>query len=113
MGLFRRLVGSERTILLGDGCQAVERRCVHWASAWATWRLGKASVHHVQSDEAVLSMVERSGHRGQYVEAERLPQVHRRRVCLDNRVELDRPVPLAASPVDHLVAQCGADPWFC
>ena len=47
------------------------------------------------------------------LEAERLPQMHRAMVRLDDRVELDTPKPCRRSPVHHVLAERSADAAAC
>lgn len=54
----------------------------------------QALKHDVQADQSVLSVVESLRHRGEDLEAQRLPQVNRAGVGLHYRVELHAAVAL-------------------
>src|ERR1041384_2037513 len=68
----------------------------------------QGEVHDVQADEAVRLRVEGCRHGADDPEPERLPQVHRRGVGLDDRVELDRAVAVVAVPLHDVLAQPAA-----
>ena len=59
----------------------------------------------MQADEALVGMVEGLRDGADHLEAQGLPQAHRRLVDLDDRVELDAPVSLGAAPRDDVLAE--------
>src|SRR5215207_4252166 len=66
------------------------------------------AVHHVEADVAVRRVVEGLWDGADDLEPECLPELHRRLVRLDHRVELDRAKALPAGPVDHVLAERAA-----
>jgi hypothetical protein len=66
--------------------------------------------HHVESDEAVLWVIESLGHSGENLEPQRLPQPHRCGVGLDYRVELHAVKSGRARPLDGVLTERAPDP---
>jgi hypothetical protein len=66
-------------------------------------------VHQVQTDQAVLGVIESLRDGCQNRETEGLPQMDSHHVRLDNSVELNRSISSAASPVEDVLAQCPAN----
>src|SRR6516162_10888047 len=64
--------------------------------------------HDVQADQAAPGVVEGLRDRSDDPEPERLPQVHGRRVGLDDRVELDAREALPAAPVQYVLPERAA-----
>lgn len=91
-----------------QSCASRARRSLRspWSLAVPDFGRGgsEAAVHDVQADVAVRRVVEALGNRGEYLEAERMPQGYGRDVGLHDRVEHHGPEPGSPSPVQHVLA---------
>jgi hypothetical protein len=67
--------------------------------------ISERPVHDVQANISIRRVEKRLWHGGQDLEAEGLPQLDRRCIGLDHRVELHRPVTVCACPVKDMTAK--------
>ena len=62
----------------------------------------------MEANVSVCRVTERLRHRGENFKAEGAPQPDRRRIGLDNRIELHRPIAICACLLKHTAAQSAA-----